>query len=261
MENYKILGIDENASMEEVRKAYENKVNEIKKEIVDERRAKAFIKVFDKAYEEIKSEKEKIQNQETMLINIREKELNQYEQKNISRNNIDEYNDFEEYETDERVNNTKKKSTTKNISKNNKNNKKKQLKNINLDSREEKNLRNDIKKQAKQEEKSLLALSLIKIPFKILAVPIVAILSIVIFLCKVINLISWIASKLLIIAAISISAIHGYQIYLGQAIQYNIFIISAIVFIISLFLPSILKVVPSALTSVNNKLKEFAFNY
>lgn len=246
MENYKILGIDENASIEEVRQAYENKVNEIKKEIVDERRAKAFIKVFDKAFEEIKAEKE----------------LKQYEQKNIVRDNIDEYNDFEEYETNEKVNNVKKKSAAKNLSKNKKNNKKKQPKNINSDNREEKNLRsNNQKKRANQEEKSLSALSLIEIPFKILAATIVAILSIIIFLFKVINLISWIASKILIIAAISISAIHGYQIYLGQAIQYNVFIISTIVFIISLFLPSILKVVPSALTSVNNKLKKFAFNY
>ncbi|VYT93516.1 hypothetical protein [Clostridium tertium] len=77
---------------------------------------------------------------------------------------------------------------------------------------------------------------------------------------KAINLIAWIASKILIIAVISISAIHGYQIYLGQAIDYNIFIISRVVFIVSLFSHNILKVVQSALTSVKISLKKFAFN-
>ena len=57
MENYKILGVDENASIEEIERAYKNKVNEFKSEIKDERRAKAFIKIFDKAYEEIKAER------------------------------------------------------------------------------------------------------------------------------------------------------------------------------------------------------------
>lgn len=55
MEHYKILGVDKNATMEEITKAYENKISEFKKDINGERRAKAFIKVFDKAYEDIKS--------------------------------------------------------------------------------------------------------------------------------------------------------------------------------------------------------------
>ena len=37
MENYKILGVDENASIEEIERAYKNKVNEFKSEIKDER--------------------------------------------------------------------------------------------------------------------------------------------------------------------------------------------------------------------------------
>ena len=58
MEHYKILGVDEKSSMEEVKRAYENKVNEYREIIKDEKRLKSFIKEFDKAYEEIKKEKE-----------------------------------------------------------------------------------------------------------------------------------------------------------------------------------------------------------
>ena len=59
MEHYKILGVDENASMEEIKKAYEDKVNKFKEEIEDERKSRSFIKVFDEAYEKIKEEIEK----------------------------------------------------------------------------------------------------------------------------------------------------------------------------------------------------------
>ena len=51
MEHYKILGVDENATMEEIKEAYDNKVKQFKEEIKDERRAKKFIEVFDKAYD------------------------------------------------------------------------------------------------------------------------------------------------------------------------------------------------------------------
>ena len=89
--------------------------------------------------------------------------------------------------------------------------------------------------------------------------PVVVILSIIIFLCKILNIISWIASKIIIIAAIAISAIHGYQIYIGDAIKYKIFVLCAVGFIVSLFLPSILKILVSTLSKVNNKLKKFVF--
>lgn len=71
MEHYKILGVDENATMEEIKEAYDNKVKQFKEEIKDERRAKKFIEVFDKAYEEIKLEREKNQNQQTMIIDFK----------------------------------------------------------------------------------------------------------------------------------------------------------------------------------------------
>ena len=56
-----------------------------------------------------------------------------------------------------------------------------------------------------------------------------------------------------------ISVENGYQIYIGQPMRYEIFAISAVAFIVSLFLPSILKIVPSTLGSVNDRLKRFVF--
>ena len=90
MENYKILGVDESASMEEVRRAYENKVKEYSENIKDEKRAKAFIKVFDKAYEEIKLERSRNQYQQTMIMNSKEVDSRQ-NSKNLDRDNNEEY--------------------------------------------------------------------------------------------------------------------------------------------------------------------------
>lgn len=250
MESYKILGIDENASMEEVRQAYENKVNEIKKEIVNEKRAKAFIEVFDNAYEEIKVEKEKIQSQETTVINI--KKINS-EQK--SKNDIIT-NKCEEDEENFKNNKIKKKPSS---IKSSRNNYTKSIKSSNKDKKDNlKRRNNNKKKELKKEENSSIG-TLIKFILKVLALPIIVILTIVIFLCKLINLISWIASKIIIVAAIAGASIHGYQVYIGQPMYYVIFVACAVAFLAALFLPSILKIVPSILEKINNKLKDFVF--
>ena len=46
---------------------------------------------------------------------------------------------------------------------------------------------------------------------------------------------------------------------IGHAVQYKIFILCAIGFIVSLFLPSILRVLPRILEGINNRLKRFVF--
>ncbi len=249
MENYKILGVDEGSSMEEIRQAYENKVSKINEEVKDERRAKAFIKVFDKAFEEIKAEKEEIQNQETIIL----KDKN-YLKEYLENHNIDEKKDFERYkETTSENNKPKKKSSSANITKKKKNsNKKKVSKYRNVDSKKEKN---NSKKGKKKEKES----SIVNMILKVVLVPIIVVMSILIFLFKLINLISWIASKIIIVAAIAGASIHGYQVYIGQPMYYVIFVACAVAFLTALFLPSISKIVPSILEKINNKLKEFAF--
>ncbi len=250
MESYKILGIDENASMEEVRQAYENKLNEIRKEILNEKRAKAFIEVFDKAYEEIKIEKEKIQSQETTVINIRKINSEQNSKNDISTNK------FEENEGNSKINKRKNKSSSINSSRNSNN---KSIKSGNKDKKDNiKRRNNNKKKELKKEDNSSIG-TLIQFIIKVLALPIIVILTIVIFLCKLINLISWIASKIIIVGSIAAASIHGYQVYIGQPIYYAIFVACAVAFLTALFLPNILKIVPSILEKINNKLKDFVF--
>ncbi|GAA0691246.1 MULTISPECIES: J domain-containing protein [Clostridium] len=253
MEHYKILGVDEKASMEEVTRAYKSKVNQFKEEINNEKRANAFIKVFDEAYEAIKTEREQNQYKHNSDVNSYE---DNYSKKNLKNSaNEDEFHDFEddEYEKENR------RSSSKNSSrKKQKNNKKKSSTSKNKDG--EKNRRDKNKKtSAKDRKESSTAGTVTQMILKVLAIPVIIILSIIIFLCKIISLISWIASKVIIVAAIAISAIHGYQIYIGQPMRYEIFAISAVAFIVSLFLPSILKIVPSTLGSVNDRLKRFVF--
>ena len=169
MESYKILGIDENASMEEVRQAYENKVNEIKKEIINEKRAKAFIEVFDNAYEEIKVEKEKIQSQETTVINIKKINSEQNSKNDISTNK------FEEDEETFKNNKIKKKPSSIKSSRNNYN---KSIKSGNKDKKDNlKRRNNNKKKELKKEENSSIG-TLIQFILKVLALPIIVILTI-----------------------------------------------------------------------------------
>ena len=109
-------------------------------------------------------------------------------------------------------------------------------------------------------EKAVGLTNILLIPFKILALPIIAILTLLSIVCKVLSVSSWIVSKVIIIGAIAISAIHGYRIYTGQISgEYNIFIICAIGFVISIFLPSVLKVISSSVDASNKALKGFVF--
>lgn len=109
-------------------------------------------------------------------------------------------------------------------------------------------------------QKSVGVTSIVLIPLKILALPIIAVLTLLGIICKVLSVSSWIVSKIIIIGAIAISAIHGYRIYTGQIPrEYNIFVICAIGFIISIFLPSVLKLISSSVDTSNKVLKGFVF--
>ncbi|WP_346916017.1 hypothetical protein [Clostridium sp.] len=258
MEHYKILGVDENASMEEIKKAYEDKVNKFKEEIEDERRAKSFIKVFDEAYKKIKEEREKNKSQQTVIIDNQVEDLNKHLNNDFDKDSSNGYEDFNEYEQESTVSKEKKRTSSKSTSIRKQKRVKKKSTGDRDDIKSEKQSKRDNNKKVVSNRKNSSS-SLNQLPFKILLMPIVAILSIIIFLCKILNIISWVASKIIIIAAIAISAIHGYQIYIGHAIQYKIFVLCALGFVISLFLPSILKMLVSALSKVNNKLKKFVF--
>lgn len=266
MEQYKILGVDENATMEEIKEAYDNKVKQFKEEIKDERRAKKFIEVFDKAYEEIKLEREKNQNQQTMIIDFKGTDSIQELKDDLDKSEENfqcsiEGEEFDESEERSIVTKEKRKSNSKiSSAKKGKSNNKKSSKTKDKDVEHEKTMKKANKKVVvKNRKESSTIAKAIKLPFKLLAIPVIVVLTIILFLCKILNLISWIASKVIIIASIAGASIHGYQIYIGYAVQYKIFILCAIGFIVSLFLPSILRVLPRILEGINNRLKRFVF--
>lgn len=258
MEHCKILGVDKNASMEEITKAYEDRINKFKEEIEDEKRAKSFIKVFDEAYEKIKEEREKNKGQQTVIIDNQVENLNKHLNNDFDKNNSNGYEEFNEYDQESTVSKEKKKSSSKNTSIRNQKRTKKKSTGDRENIKSKKQSKRDSSRKAGSNKKSSES-SLTQLPIKILLMPVVVILSIIIFLCKILNIISWIASKIIIIVAIAISAIHGYQIYIGHAIKYKIFVLCAVGFIVSLFLPSILKILVSTLSKVNSKLKKFVF--
>nr|WP_261781154.1 DnaJ domain-containing protein [Clostridium botulinum] len=74
---HKILGVEKNASKEEIKEAYEKQVEKIKKEVVNEKRLNQFLKVFDEAYEVLNSiEENSIRDKDETLI-IKPKEIEQ----------------------------------------------------------------------------------------------------------------------------------------------------------------------------------------
>ena len=338
MNYYKVLGIEENATQEEIRQAYEKQVKLFKLEVKDEKRLDKFLDLFKEAYDAliykeaiVEDQQEEIFDEEVSALfknnKIKEKAADVTEKEeviNSSSENIEgsyaatvlmsreeilresliQYNkseeekiifkskeDFEdcdgffddeddddEEDFDEKIikkirqkNNSKNKKSS-NQRKNNsskKNNASKNDKEYNdrdrdrdrdRDSRGIRNRNSNKKVVVKKEKASNEILNVLLIPLKIIALPIIAILSILIFICRIISISSWLVAKIIIIGVIAIAAIHGYQIYTGQeVINYNIFIACGIGFIVSLFLPSIVRIVPNMLQGINNSLKNFVF--
>lgn len=320
MNYYKVLGIEENASKEEIRQAYCNQVNKFKEEVKDQKRLEKFLNLFKEAYDALNCEEneEKAGNvfDEDVSslfknVNVEKKVENTITSDNddinnsyaatvlmnredilkeaiLNSNNDDSKEDFifkskEDFEENEelfyddgyeeriiRSNKRKKKSKSKNKKKNTK-----KKDNVDKDEREynskdrDRDRNQDREMQrggqrqrtvVRKENNKSSIINMLMIPLKILALPIIAILSLIIFICKIISLASWLVSKAIIIGAIGISAIHGYQIYTGQAlVNYKLFIVCGIGAVVSFFLPSIVKMVPGILQGINNTLKNFVF--
>ena len=321
MNYYKVLGIEENASQDEIRQAYEKQVRTFKEEVKDEKRLEKFLDLFKEAYDELNCEKTIVQDQPEEIFdeevselfknsNIKEKPgnvlvgekarktetpniENSYEstvlmsREDIVRESLiqcnkpkeeriifrskedfedcdgffDEEGGEEEEDFEERIiKRIRKKSKHK--SKNNSSASKDNASKNDRDSRVDLNQNNRLNKKilVKKENKSNDSSNLLLILLKIIVLPIIAILSILIFICRIISISSWLVSKVIIVAVIAIVAIHGYQIYTEEAIvNYNIFIGCGIGFIVSLFLPSIIRIIPNTLYGINNRLKSFVF--
>ncbi|GAA0075694.1 hypothetical protein UT300005_00720 [Clostridium sp. CTA-5] len=246
---YKILGVEKSASKAEIKEAYEKQVEKIKKEVVNEKRLNEFLKVFDQAYEALNSlEGSQFDKDETLIINPKDV------QKELDFNNVSN--------TYKAKNNPRSKRKSSNIQKNNftskgiSKNKDKKNK-YNDDKLENDRKQKESEKTPKSDSGQIF--DLFMLPFKILALPLVVILSVIILLFQIINVVSWIASKLLIVGSISVGAIHLYQVKLGQTINYNILILAVSVLLASFFLPYILNFMLKVLQKLNNVLKDFVF--
>ncbi|MBQ8997326.1 MAG: DnaJ domain-containing protein [Clostridium sp.] len=321
MNYYKVLGIEENATQEEIKEAYNRQVQTFKEEVKDEKRLEKFLDLFKEAYDALNYEESIVQNQMEEIFDeevsalfkknkIEEKpvdiSLNKDEVKVANQNIENSYaatvlmsreeilkesliqhhepeeeriifkskEDFEEcdvfFDDDEEEDFEEKiikKIKQKNPYKKNKNSSSVKRNSINknnkeYNSRDRDNIANNEYKEknkkvvVKKEKNS----GLLLIPLKILVLPVIAILSILIFICKIISISSWLVSKVIIVGAIAIAAIHGYRIYIGQvASEYNIFVACGIGFIVSIFLPSIVRILPNTLQGINNSLKDFVF--
>ena len=247
---YKLLGVEKNASKEEIKEAYEKQVEKIKKEVINEKRLNQFLKIFDQAYETLNSLEENQLTDENATVIMNPQEVQEkLEDNNRSNNHLNRNKSKSKgRKTSRKKNDFTEKAVSKNKDKKNKLSDKKEEKN-----REQK----AVEKRPQSNSKQIF--NLIMLPFKIVALPLIAILSIIILLLQIINIISWIATKLLIVAAISAGAIHLYQVKLGQSINYNILILAASVLLASFFLPYILKFVLKVLKKLNDILKDFVF--
>ncbi|MEN8078348.1 DnaJ domain-containing protein [Clostridioides difficile] len=330
MNYYKVLGIEESASQEEIRQAYDKQVKTFKEEVKDEKRLEKFLDLFKEAYDALNCEENIVQDQNEEIFdeevsalfrnnNIKEKPEDKLVEKEIiktesskiensyaatvlmSREEIlresliqhhkleeerivfrskedfedcDGFFDDEDEDFDEKIIRTikqKKKAKNKKSSSKKKNNSAKKdnvsRNDKEYDSRDRDRgnnnsgkTRGNKKVTVKKEKASNGILDLLIIPLKVLSLPIIAILTILIFICRIISISSWLVAKVIIVGVIAISAIHGYQIYTGQAVSnYKIFIACGVGFIVSLFLPSIVRVVPNMLQRINNSLKKFVF--
>lgn len=268
MNYYNILGVKENASKEEIKVAYENKVKKIKEEIENERRAKLFINAFDEAYEALMKLEESGQVKQRSISNV---EVDENRTVIMNPHEIQQELERERSISSEReYSQTKKRSTRKSSSSRSNSSSKKKSKskknysedenreNKNKDRRNEKNNKQRVVREKKNSTVSNIMKGLI-LPFKIISLPIIAILSVIILLCKTINVVSWLASKVIIVGAIGIGAIHLYQINLGQVMDEKLLFVVGVAVVASFFLPYILRVVPKVLGSLNDALKDFVF--
>lgn len=271
MDYYKLLGIEEDASKEEIKAAYEKQVSKYREEIKDEKRAKLFIKAFDDAYEALM--KIEVDGSEINGLGIGQSQVRSI--RDINRNEtvvMDSQEIQKEYEiqrrgsarVDSSENKYKRKNSSSKSTQKTSNQKKntstnRQRENQNQDKRNEK-----VKKQKvfKEKENSTVStvINILLLPLKILALPIIAILSVIIFVCKIINIVSWIASKVIIVGAIGGGAIYLYEVHFGRQVMNNkLIVVLAIAIIASYFLPHILRFILKIFGSLNDVLKNFVF--
>lgn len=274
MDYYNILGVNENASKNEIKVAYENKVKKIKEEVPNEKRAKMFIKAFDEAYEALMKLEESGQAPQRLISDIEEaenktvimkpQEIQQELEKQRRVSTESGYSETKKRSTRKSSTSRSKSSSSSSSSSKKKPKSKKDYsedENIEKKNKERRNEKKNKQRVVRESQNSTAStiMSVLILPLKILALPIIAILSVIIILCKTINVVSWLASKVIIACGIGIGAIHLYQINLGEVMNEKLLFAVVVAVVASFFLPSILRIVPKIFGSLNDALKNFVF--
>ena len=96
MDSYSILGIEKESSMEDIEKAYIDKISKIKKEVKNEKNAAAFEAVLTKAYNDILSQKENISEEQELAEEATDCEVDDLEYDEYEEYNDLDYDDFED---------------------------------------------------------------------------------------------------------------------------------------------------------------------
>lgn len=282
MDNYEILGISKDTSMEEVKAAYEERLYEIDNEVVNRKNAKAFKKVLKYAYEDINNKS----SIEDTLVMTKEDFRNAMKQAGFK--DIDEEDDYyeddcdeyteEDYnyyygednsdnqeessyedESDYRINEVPRQRRSSRYSKKNKHKNKKKAKKNNTRTREYDRRRSEIYRDEEDIEDNKMPW-LIKFPLSVLAIPFIVVLAIILFICDILNVILSIIAKLLIFASVVGGVAYGLAVYKEMLpLDNRAFVICGVVFILSLIVPPVLEVIFKPLEILNNKLKAFVF--
>ncbi|MDS0526987.1 DUF1700 domain-containing protein [Clostridium sp. SHJSY1] len=266
MDNFEVLGVNKNSSLEEIKLAYENKVKDIDRQVTNEKNAEAFKKVLKDAYDGIISNKSSMNENGQALGNttvMSKDEIDELLDSTKDEFEEDYYDDNYDYE-ETRVN---KKTRKRRSSSGSSSKKRSKGKDDEYDKEKSKNRKRKKDKDYKEEhdkhhhkEESSGIFSFLMIPLKILVIPIIIVLSIIILILEVISIAVWIVSKVLFIASIAVASVYGYQVYTGSApMRYDLFAACGAAFILGILLPLITKIFRAPLKEINNSLKDFVF--
>ena len=72
MNYYKVLGIEENATKEEIKKAYDKQVQTFREEVKDEKRLEKFLDLFKEAYDALNYQENIVQEQQEEIFDEEE---------------------------------------------------------------------------------------------------------------------------------------------------------------------------------------------
>lgn len=244
MDSYKILGVNCDSTLEEINKAYEEKLQQINNEVVNEKNAEAFKKVLKEAYDELTKERS---NEDTLVMS--KEEFNRFLEE--EQEDYDDYYEDDYYynEVDDKEKYKRKRRTSRS-----KGRRKKEKREPSRVREEERDYRREF------DDNDIDLPWYISIPLKIAALPFIIILSIIVMIMDILNVALWTVTKILILGSVAVAAIYGYQVYSNMAIvRYEIFAGCAAVFILSIILPLVFKTMSKPLKVMNNKLKAFVF--